>query len=98
MAAGFWIGEMEDELRELEKLDFFGKLKEDDDSYKVLEEIDKIRAKTVYQHTSDECSDICKERGKINILIFKKKRGIKVFEDWYYCSHFIVMILRCEAN
>jgi hypothetical protein len=64
VAAAFWSGEMEDELRELGQLDFFGKLKEDDDACKVMEEIDRNRAKTVYQHTSEDCSDLCKQRGK----------------------------------
>ena len=51
VAAGFWIGEMEQELREIGQLDFYGKLKEDDDAYKVLGEIDKHRAKTLYPHS-----------------------------------------------
>ena len=66
MAAGFWIGEMEQELREIGQLDFYGKLKENDDTYKVLEEIDKHRAKTLYPHSQEDCSDACKKRGKTN--------------------------------
>ena len=66
VAAGFWIGEMEQELREIGQLDFYGKLKENDDTYKVLEEIDKHRAKTLYPHSQEDCSDACKERGKTN--------------------------------
>ncbi|XP_046862761.1 uncharacterized protein LOC124456333 [Xenia sp. Carnegie-2017] len=63
VAASFWVGEMENELRELGQLDFFGLLKEDGDSSRVLEQIDKIRARSLYEHTSDDCSDTCKERG-----------------------------------
>ncbi|XP_046864630.1 uncharacterized protein LOC124459152 [Xenia sp. Carnegie-2017] len=63
VAASFWVGEMENELRELGQLDFFGLLKEDGNSSSVLEQIDKIRARSLYEHTSDDCSDTCKERG-----------------------------------
>ncbi|XP_046846506.1 uncharacterized protein LOC124440225 [Xenia sp. Carnegie-2017] len=48
VAASFWVGEMENELRELGQLDFFGLLKEDGDSSRVLEQIDKIRARSLY--------------------------------------------------
>ena len=64
MAAAFWNGELEDELRELGVLDFVGKLRTDKDREEVMTEIDKIRAKTIYEHPQEECSDVCKERGK----------------------------------
>jgi hypothetical protein len=51
-------------LRELGILDFFGKLRTDKDREEVMTEIDKIRAKTIYEHPQEECSDVCKECGK----------------------------------
>ena len=63
-AAAFWNGELENELREIEEPHFFGLLKKDDDREKVMEEIDKHRAKCLYNHSPDDCSDICKARGK----------------------------------
>jgi hypothetical protein len=55
---------MEHELRELGVLDFFGKMKTDSDREEVMDEIDRIRAKKVYDHPSEDCSDVCKDRGK----------------------------------
>ncbi|KAM7429008.1 hypothetical protein ABFA07_020081 [Porites harrisoni] len=63
VAAAFFNGEMENELRDLGRLDMFGLMKEDSDREKVMSEIDKIRAKSVYDHPSADCSDACKERG-----------------------------------
>ena len=63
---------MEGELRDLGKLDFFGLLKSDSDREKVMEEIDKLRAKTVYEHSSNDCSDACKKRGEKNVSILFK--------------------------
>ena len=57
-------GEWESELRELGYLDFFGLMKENDNREKVMEEVDKIRSKSVYTHSADDCSDACKARGK----------------------------------
>jgi len=62
---------MESELRDLGKLDFFGMLKSDSDHKKVMEEIDKLRAKMVYKHSSYDCSDACKERGDKLFLYLK---------------------------
>ena len=64
VAAAFWNGEMERELRDLGRLDFFGLMKEDEDREKVMIEIDKVRAKSVYDHPSEDCSDACKEGGE----------------------------------
>ena len=60
---------MENELRDLGRLDMFGLMKEDNDREKVMSEMDKIRAKSVYDHPSADCSDACKERGENNIII-----------------------------
>ena len=69
-AAAFWNGELEEELRELGRLEFFGLMKKDDDREKVMEEIDKYRAKSVYRHLPKDCSDACKARGKIRKQLF----------------------------
>lgn len=63
-ASAFWNGELESELREPGRLDFFGLMKKNEDREKVMEEVDKICAKGVYSHSSDDCSDACKARGK----------------------------------
>ena len=55
---------MERELGDLGRLDFFGLMKRDDDREKVMTEIDKVRAKSVYDHPSEDCSDACKDRGE----------------------------------
>ena len=55
---------MERELRDLGRLDFFGLMKEDEDHEKVMTKIDKVRAKSVYGHPSEDCLDAYKERGK----------------------------------
>ena len=39
-------------------------MKKNEDREKVMEEVDKIRAKGVYSHSSDDCSDAYKARGK----------------------------------
>ena len=62
-AAAFWNGELEEELRETGSLDFFGLMKKDEDREKVMEQIDEQRAKSVYQHSLEDCSDDCKARG-----------------------------------
>ncbi|KAJ7361955.1 hypothetical protein OS493_014603 [Desmophyllum pertusum] len=62
-ASSFWNGELEAELRELEKLDFFGLMKKNEDREKVMEKVDKVRAKSVYSHSPADCSDSCKARG-----------------------------------
>ena len=64
-ASAFWNGELETELRELGKLDFFGLLKKNEDREKVMEEVDKVRAKSVYSHSPADCSDACKARGEM---------------------------------
>lgn len=55
---------MERELRDLGRLDFFGLMKEDEDREKVMIEIGKVHAKSMYDHPSEDCSDTCKERGE----------------------------------
>ena len=71
VAAAFFNGEMENELRDLGRLDMFGLMKEDNDREKVTSEMDKIRAKSVYDHPSADCSDACKERGGNNICLYQ---------------------------
>ena len=63
-SSAFWNGELEAELRELGRLDFYGLMKLNADREKVMQEVDKVRAKSVYCHSSDDCSAECKKRGK----------------------------------
>ena len=76
VAAAFFNGEMENELRDLGRLDMFGLMKEDNDREKVMSEMDKIRAKSVYDHPSADCSDACKDRGESNICLLQDKKFI----------------------
>lgn len=39
-------------------------MKKNEDREKVMEEVDRIQAKGVYFHSSDDCPDACKARGK----------------------------------
>ena len=48
---------MENELRDLGNLDFFGLLKADGDRERVMEQIDVLRAKTLYSHSAEDCSE-----------------------------------------
>lgn len=64
----FWNGEREGELQELGNLDFFGLLKTNEHREKVMEEVDKIRSKSVDNHSDDEYSVACKARGNLNIF------------------------------
>ena len=63
VAAAFFNGEMENELRDLGRLDMFGLMKEDNDREKVMSEMDKIRAKSVYD----------KDCGESNICLYKTR-------------------------
>ena len=51
----------------------FGLMKEDNDREKVMSEMDKIRAKSVYDHPLADCSDACKDRGESNICLYKTR-------------------------
>ena len=63
-SSAFWNGELEDELREIGNLDFFGLMHRNHDREKVMDEVEKLRVNTVYGHPSEDCSDACKARGK----------------------------------
>lgn len=39
-------------------------MKKNEDREKVKEEVEKIRAKGVYSHSSEDCSDACIARGE----------------------------------
>ncbi|XP_068759139.1 uncharacterized protein [Montipora capricornis] len=62
-SSAFWNGELETELRDLGRLDFFGLMKLNADREKVMQGINSVRAKSVYSHSSDDCSPECKKRG-----------------------------------
>ena len=61
--SAFFNGEMEIELQDLGNLDFFGLLKRDGHRERVMEQIDSLRAKPLYSHSAEDCSDACKDRG-----------------------------------
>ena len=62
-ASVFWNGELEIEHRGTNELSFYGLYHKNDDREAVMEEIERRRAQTVYQHSSADCSDDCKKRG-----------------------------------
>ena len=53
------------ELTGTNELSFYGQYHKNDDREAVMEEIERRRAQTVYQHGSADCSDDCKKRGAI---------------------------------
>ena len=67
----FFNGEMEIELQDLGNLDFFGLLKTDGHRERVMEQIDSLRAKTLYSHSAEDFSDACKDRGGKAVICVK---------------------------
>ena len=63
VARAFWIGEVENELRRIGKLDFC--FKHDEDLDECMQMIEEERRCTVYPHPASDCTTGCKERGKI---------------------------------
>jgi len=68
-ASGFWNGEVENEAREIRQLDLFSMYKRNPDREKVMDHMDSLRSKTIYNHPSEECSDLCKRRGMSQYFI-----------------------------
>ena len=66
MAAAFWKGEVEAELRRIDKLNFCFRL--DSDLEKCMEMIESIRRETLYPHPSAMCTSQCKDR--VTLLIY----------------------------
>ena len=63
VAATFWNGELEIEVRGTGQLDFYGLFHKNDDREAVMEEIERRRSQSVYVHCSEDCSQDCKKRG-----------------------------------
>ena len=63
VAATFWNGEREIEVRGTGQLDFYGLFHKNDDREAVMEEIERRRSQSVYVHRSEDCSQDCKKRG-----------------------------------
>lgn len=60
-AKAFWVGEVENELRRIGKLDYH--FWYDDDLDKCMRMIEKERHTTVYAHPPTSCTTECKQRG-----------------------------------
>ena len=60
VAATFWNGELEMEVRRVEQLDFYGLFHKNKDREAVMEEIERRRSQSVYVHSSEDCSQDCK--------------------------------------
>ena len=69
-SSAFWNGELEAELRDLSRLDVFGLMKLNADREKVMQEINSVRAKSVYSHSSDDYSLEYKKRGKASCALY----------------------------
>ena len=69
IAQAFWSCQLEEELRESGLLEsaVFNNEEDVDNREKWMQEIDKLRAKSVYPHP--HCSDECKKRGMYNIKV-----------------------------
>lgn len=63
VAATFWNGELEIEVRGTGQLDFYGLFHKNEDREAVMEEIERRRSQSVYVHSSEDCSQDCKKRG-----------------------------------
>ena len=61
VAAAFWKGEVEAELRRIDKLDYCFQLDSDIDA--CMEMIESVRRETLYPHPSSVCTSHCKDRG-----------------------------------
>ena len=61
VARAFWIGEVENELRRVGKLDY--SFKRDEDLEECMKMIEEERRCTVYPHKPSDCTIECKERG-----------------------------------
>ena len=66
VAAAFWAHQLEQELREsgMEGYVFADSSSQED----CMDMIDAQRAKSVYSHLPEDCSDECKRRGNIIVL------------------------------
>ena len=64
VARAFWIGELENELRHIGKLDYC--FKRDEDLDECMQMIEEERRCTVYPHRAADCTTECKERGNNN--------------------------------
>lgn len=60
----FYNGEMENELRRIDKIDY--RLYKDSDRDKCMEMIEDIRRQSIYPHNDDACTAECKKRGTLN--------------------------------
>ncbi len=57
----FYVGEPEQELRQLNRTDYL--FKNDGDREHCFEMIESIRRENIYPHPSSECSPACQARG-----------------------------------
>ena len=67
-------------------------MKKNEDREKVMEEVDKVRAKGVYSHTSDDCSDACKARGKS--FVCQMQHGFKDLLPTSNCEQQLLDVTR----
>lgn len=57
----FYNGEMESELRRIDKIEY--KFHKDSDREKCMDMIENARRQSIYPHNEDACTDECKKRG-----------------------------------
>lgn len=57
----FYNGEMESELRRIDKVDY--RFKKDSDREECMQMIEQARRESVYPHNTEMCTAECKKRG-----------------------------------
>lgn len=61
VSEAFYSGELETELRRIERIDY--RFRYDSDRETCMEMIEKRRRKTLYEHPPTDCVEECKQRG-----------------------------------
>ena len=63
--------------------DFFGMMKKDEDRERVMKHIDKNRAKSLYPHLPEDCSDTCKARGLNRNFVIYADAMVDTIFHWH---------------
>lgn len=61
VSEAFYNGELENELRRIERVEYT--FKRDSDRETCMQMVEEVRRKTVYPHNVDDCTEECKKRG-----------------------------------
>ena len=67
ISKAFWVGEVENEIRKMEKSDYV--FKSDADLENCMDMIEEERQMCIYPHPDNDCTPECKERGLLQEII-----------------------------